>query len=54
MFSTNRIVAVRVIGAMRFAIVLADRFLFAMSDASFALFAFGFFAMLHAIVFYHV
>ena len=54
MFCANRIVAVRMICAMRFAIVLADGFLFAMSDASFALFAFGFFAMLHTIVFYRL
>ena len=38
------------IGAMGFAVVLADGFMLTMGDASLAFFAFGLFAMLNAIM----
>lgn len=50
MFGANRIVAVRLAGAMLLAIVLADGFVFAMFDAGLALFTLGFFAVFYAIV----
>ena len=50
MFRANRIVAVWMVGTVGFTVVLTDRFMLAMSDASLAFFAFGFFAMLNAIM----
>lgn len=50
MFGANRIVAVRLTGAMLLAIVLADGLVFAMLDAGLAFFALGFFAVFYAIV----
>ena len=49
-FGANRIVAVWMVGTVGFTVVLTDRFMLAMRDASLAFFAFGFFAMLNAIM----
>jgi hypothetical protein len=49
-FGANRIVAIWMVCTVGFTVVLSDRFMLAMSDASLAFFAFGFFAMLNAIM----
>lgn len=49
-FGANRIVAIWMVCAVGFTVVLTDRFMLAMSDASLAFFSFGFFAMLNAIM----
>lgn len=50
MFGANRVVAIRLAGAMLLAIVLADGLVFAMRDAGLTFFALGFFAMFYAIM----
>jgi hypothetical protein len=54
MFGTNSVMTVWMIGTMCLTVVLADRFLLTMANASLTLFALGFLAMLFAIVLYRV
>lgn len=49
-FGANRIVAIRLLGAMLLAIVLADGLVFAMFDTRLAFFTLGFFAMFYTVV----
>jgi hypothetical protein len=54
MFGTNSVMTVWMIGAMCLTVMLTDRFLLTMANASLTLFALGFLAMLFAIVLYRV
>lgn len=49
-FGANRIVAIRLLGAMLLTIVLADGLVFAMFDTRLAFFTLGFFAMFYTVV----
>lgn len=51
MFGAHGVLALVMIGAVGFTVVLADGFLLAMFDTGFTFFTLGFFAVLHAVMF---